>query len=553
MRFKTNTMDSFLQDLAADYDYIIKDEEIPQAPEELLDTINNQKFSLLYIVGDSGKGKTSILNSLVTDGYEFLRTISDNKTPIAAMFSNKDEATFRLNMSGLSSVPVWFRTYDKISRGEQARADIAVSLKSFCVVDEFTSNLDRLTARSLAYSIRKYAQKYNMSNIVLAGCQYDVIQWLCPDYVYDLNNRSFVPPVTALPRWECSMSADIAYNTDMKNSTAWEASGDIVYDVDAKKLVVRKVSRDRWNLYSGYHYLSPKLLDNATCWEGYIKIDTVERGVCFQAVCPMPSGTVQNAIRGHRLVVTPSCQGIGIGTIFSEVVAEHYKSTGYRYFSKTSHPRLGEYRDKNDKWMPTKVNHKSLKAEKPGTSRWQKTERRCYSHEYCGNDNTTRQLEAVVLSKKTNISYTLPEGVMQPLKTYGVISVDGPGRVCARINHKKTFFSVADHGSVEEATTAASKYLAEASKNCVTNLYHVKNGSAYIDLSIGNKGDDYLVVGVDDVHLLAGQVWRRRNNRVFKSQDGGRVWIETVLYPGRKISHHLNGNVLDYRRSNVIL
>jgi GNAT superfamily N-acetyltransferase len=45
-------------------------------------------------------------------------------------------------------------------------------------------------------------------------------------------------------------------------------------------------------------------------------------------------------------VILPEFQGMGIGTAFSDAIAEIYVSRGLRYFSKTAHPSFGEHREK---------------------------------------------------------------------------------------------------------------------------------------------------------------------------------------------------------------
>jgi GNAT superfamily N-acetyltransferase len=114
-------------------------------------------------------------------------------------------------------------------------------------------------------------------------------------------------------------------------------------------------------------------------WEGQV--------VGFVATMSYPSGTVQKAFREHRLVIHPDYQGLGLGPRLSEVVAQHYIDNGKRYFSKTSHPRLGGYRDQSVVWKPTSknhmkrldgLNHKKINRWEIDPNRWS------YSHEFVG-------------------------------------------------------------------------------------------------------------------------------------------------------------------------
>jgi GNAT superfamily N-acetyltransferase len=81
----------------------------------------------------------------------------------------------------------------------------------------------------------------------------------------------------------------------------------------------------------------------------------------------MPLYTVTNRDihsywRGHRTVILPEFQGMGIGTAFSDAIAEMYVSKGMRYFSKTAHPSFGEHREKSPLWRATSTNKKSRKG-----------------------------------------------------------------------------------------------------------------------------------------------------------------------------------------------
>ncbi len=55
-------------------------------------------------------------------------------------------------------------------------------------MDEFTSEVNRETAKSLCVSVSKYIRKKNLKNIVLASCHKDIIPWLQPDWVFDCDS-----------------------------------------------------------------------------------------------------------------------------------------------------------------------------------------------------------------------------------------------------------------------------------------------------------------------------------------------------------------------------
>ena len=566
-------MDDTLNVIANLFDYQIRNESLPIIPDELLNVCKGS-FKIIYIVADSGLGKTTILNELVNNyNYNHLSSIN-NDDKLASLFKNKEEAIDRLTMAGVSSVPVWFRSFNTISKGEQSRANIAMYLDSHVIIDEFTSNLDRLTARSLAFCIHKYVNKKLLTNVILAGCQYDIIPWLNPSFIYDLNTKSFISTQNILSKWFGEVNNE-----------------SISFDIDDKKLILRQCDRDRWKHYSSYHYLTSQLLNMANCWEAFIRIEKTERAIGFIAVSPMPSGTIKHAVREHRLVVIPSCQGIGIGLIISEIIAQHHLNKGFKYFTKTTHPRLGIYRDNNnDKWRPTSKNHKSSSSTSD-KGLWKHTERICYSHEFVNNivsvpeliiiKNTNKSLKLSIIAnsssttnsklqddsfiidkpqeiRKSNIineeQNTLQLNITKklPLKLYGTVNVNSSGDVNARINHKLEHFRIFDYETTENAIIAANNFLIKESMNKNTNLYTVSDNKAYIDLSIGNKEESFLIIDIDMINLLKDNVLRERYNRAFMINDKKRIYVENILFPDKIIKTYIDNNKLNHCRNNLI-
>ena len=124
--------------------------------------------------------------------------------------------------------------------------------------------------------------------------------------------------------------------------------------------------------------------------------------MAFHAVLHSTNRDIHSYWRGHRTVVLPEFQGMGIGTAFSDAIAEFYVSQGVRYFSKTAHPSFGEHREKSPLWRATSMNKKSrtgsyLNADGTarkmpgygGTTTVRDAYRVCYSHEYIGKKSNT--------------------------------------------------------------------------------------------------------------------------------------------------------------------
>ena len=86
---------------------------------------------------------------------------------------------------------------------------------------------------------------------------------------------------------------------------------------------------------------------------------------------------------------------MGFGSRMSEAVGEIFLSEGKRYFTKTSNPRLGEYRESSPKWRSTshnkKLRHDYKNSNDKKFSKNLKNihmNRTTYNHEYIGGNTS---------------------------------------------------------------------------------------------------------------------------------------------------------------------
>lgn len=338
-------MDSLTQELVRPFDYET-DGSSAFLPFVLPDLPSD--FNLGVIVGASGTGKSTLLQSF---GTPVVPKWDPNKS-IASHFEDPVDANERLSAAGLMSVPEWVKPYNVLSNGQKFRADLAISLRSGAVIDEYTSVVDRNVAKAASTSMSKYIRRNNIKGVVLATVHRDILEFLEPDWVIDTDRGEWTSG-RYLQRPELVLDIYPAHNSI-------------------------------WSYFASHHYLSEQLNKAShsyvAIWEGQL--------VGYVAAMTYPSGTVQNAWREHRLVVHPDYQGFGFGPRISEAVAQHYLENNKRYFSKTSHPRLGEYRDSSPLWKPTSKNHMKRKdglVERENL-RWQLNPNRwSYSHEYIGS------------------------------------------------------------------------------------------------------------------------------------------------------------------------
>ena len=142
-----------------------------------------KNFKLGVIVGSSGSGKSTLLKEF---GVE-KSPIWDNEKSIISHFSSPEEAINKMGAVGLNSIPSWYKPYNVLSNGEKFRADLSRKLKSYCVIDEYTSVVDRNVAKAASTSLSRYIKNNDINNIVLSTCHRDILHWLDPDWVIDTD------------------------------------------------------------------------------------------------------------------------------------------------------------------------------------------------------------------------------------------------------------------------------------------------------------------------------------------------------------------------------
>ncbi len=305
-------------------------------------------YGIGLIVGPSGTGKTLLLNRF---GHPS-KVRWDPDRSVASHFDTVDHAKNRLSAVGLNSIPTWLKPYYVLSTGEKFRADTARSLRPGAVLDEFTSTVDRQVAQSISIAIRRYVDKVQLDRLTIATCHFDTIRWLEPDWIFNTIS-GVLDTGRRVPR--CPFT-----------------------------LAIYRCSSKYWSLFREHHYLTARIHRQAQCFLGFLD----QAPAVFTAVLAFPHPTIKKAFREHRTVVLPDFQGMGIGTFFSDSIARLYVHTGRRYFSRTSHPRMGEYRQNSPLWRPTSSSLRRQTPQKAVTEisdHWKTDEKRiCYSHEFTG-------------------------------------------------------------------------------------------------------------------------------------------------------------------------
>lgn len=280
--------------------------------------LDDRPWQVGLIVGPSGSGKSvlarKLWGDLVIEEHDWTGRPMVEDFPHDHTIS---EITGALTSVGLGSVPAWLRPYGVLSNGEKFRANMARSLLSGAdpiVVDEFTSVVDRQVAKVASHATQKAVRRAG-TRFIAVTCHYDVEDWLQADWIYDVAAREF--------RWR------------------------LVQPHPPLHLDVHECPRSLWAMFEPHHYMSGHLLSSAKCFAAYID----GRPVAFTSYRHFPHARVRDIKIGHRLVVLPDYQGLGIATVLENWLGEYLTARGYRYRNVVAHPGMIRLYSRSPRWQ----------------------------------------------------------------------------------------------------------------------------------------------------------------------------------------------------------
>lgn len=295
--------------------------------------IEGMEWGIGLIVGPSGSGKSTIGKQLFGEAaYHENFSWPDNKSVVDGFpqdMSIKEICSAMISV-GFNTTPNWSRPYRVLSTGEKFRVELSRILAEgpeITVIDEFTSVVDRAVAQIGAAAFRKAVDRgESKRKYIMLSCHYDIIDWLQPDWIYDLRNGKFT--AVRLRRPEI-------------------------------KLQIYKTKSSTWGMFKRYHYLTASMNSASQCFIAFYN----NNPVAFHAILNQ-MGT-KKMKRGTRLVVLPDYQGVGIGGAFLDWTAKYYHDQGNRFIYCASHPGLIHHWNKSPYWKIKKAH--SLGA---GSSTW---------------------------------------------------------------------------------------------------------------------------------------------------------------------------------------
>jgi GNAT superfamily N-acetyltransferase len=341
--------------------------EIPTR-EELID---GRPWQIGCIVGPSGSGKSTVarqafgqdlyngrdwpVDRAVVDCFDLPsgrcicefeppHHVEDPNCPVHGEPKNHRsirDITGMLTAVGFSSPPSWVKPYHVLSNGEKFRCDLArailesaplapvhavvragtrgegpgvrgeagTNLDRLVVFDEFTSVVDRTVAKIGSAAVSKAIRRMPGLRFVAVTCHYDVVEWLQPDWVLDMQSQSLARGSLRRPA--------------------------IPLDIFQTK------SAAVWNLFKKHHYLSHAIQRGGRFYVGCVEGQPaclVVVGNHFGRMKPQPGYRGVRLI--SRIVTLPDFQGVGIGGALLDQVAQLLAAEGLQARITTSHPAM---------------------------------------------------------------------------------------------------------------------------------------------------------------------------------------------------------------------
>lgn len=285
----------------------------------------DEDWQIGVIVGPSGSGKSTIARKAFDSALYEGAGWSDSAAIVDCFGdSSMKQISHLLTAVGFSSPPSWIKPYHVLSNGEKFRCDLARALicpGELVAFDEFTSVVDRTVAKIGSAAVGKAIRSGKIQKrFVAVACHYDIVDWLEPDWVLDMASGTLTRGRLRRPTID---------------------------------LEVVRCHSSAWQLFKHHHYLTASLNKSAVCFMGLID----GMPAAFDAWLPFVGAlkTKQLARRGHRTVVLPDFQGVGIGGKLFSHNASLWSALGYRAFSCTAHPAEIRSRATSGIWRMTRA------------------------------------------------------------------------------------------------------------------------------------------------------------------------------------------------------
>jgi ABC-type lipoprotein export system ATPase subunit/GNAT superfamily N-acetyltransferase len=263
---------------------------------------------VVYITGDSGSGKSVLLNALAKDLGDEAASMEELDEESAEPIIDLVGTTFhdgleKLSLVGLNDAFLFLRSPGHLSDGQRYRFKIAQLLdkgKRYWLCDEFCSTLDRTTARIVAYNIQKRARRSN-ATLIVATTHTDLRE--------DLN-----PSIYISKGWEKEVDLEYRPNAEPSRCTV------------AREVEVVESDREKFQKLAHLHYRSHRVPVQLKIFSMRLNGDTIG---AIAYVYPSISSSGRKKAVGYapkidelnrdwasigRVIVHPKYRSIGLGS-----------------------------------------------------------------------------------------------------------------------------------------------------------------------------------------------------------------------------------------------
>lgn len=292
--------------------------------------LDDREWQVGLIVGPSGAGKSSVARQCFGEPREFEwhndRCVLDDFPEDMSIRTVVD----LLTAVGFGSPPAWMRPFSTLSTGEQFRVTCARHLaevppEETVIIDEFSSVVDRQVAQIASHTLAKTVRREGRK-LIAVTCHYDVVDWLQPDWIYQPHAEQF------------------SWRSVQPRPT-------VVADI-------HQVDKAAWKLFAPFHYMSASHMSASSSYGLFIEGECV----AFVSYRQFVHNRLKNVKMGHRLVVLPDWQGLGLGMILANWCGQHLYEKNWRFRIVTAHPAMTAALNRSPRWRTVFKGKPSLRS-----------------------------------------------------------------------------------------------------------------------------------------------------------------------------------------------